>query len=120
MNFVLEIAIGLLFLLFGGLLLKLFAPKDINFIYGYRSSFATKNQATWEEAQKYCSNAFIIAGLALMLLGGFQYFLLRDSSVAEILQWVEVILGVVLIYILTELHLKTIFNEDGSRKIERK
>ena len=41
------------------IILKLFSPKKINNIYGWRSNFAQKNQETWDEAQRYGAKQLI-------------------------------------------------------------
>ena len=34
------------------------APKEINSVFGYRTSMSMKNKDTWEFAHKYCGNTW--------------------------------------------------------------
>jgi uncharacterized membrane protein len=45
---------GLLFIIAGYILLK-FPPKNINSLYGYRTSSSMENQEKWDFAQNYSS-----------------------------------------------------------------
>jgi len=114
------IEIGILFALVGGLIFKLFPPKRINHIYGYRSRFAMKAQSIWDEGQKYCANGFILTGIIMSILGLFEHFLFRGMNVVvtieNTVEATEVLLSILVIYICCEIHLKNMFNEDGSRK----
>ena len=48
------------------------APKEINSVFGYRTSMSMKNKDTWEFAHKYCGD------LTILLVGlGFHCFLLK-------------------------------------------
>ena len=105
---------GLLFLLFAGFAFKLFPPKKINHIYGYRSSFSMKTQSTWNEAQRYSANLFIITGIVLILLGGIQHLIFNESNTMNTIQGIELLSSVIIIYIICEKHLRSLFNEDGS------
>ena len=110
------IEIGALFTFFGGLLFKLFRPKTINYIYGYRSKFSMKNQNTWDVAQRYSANIFIISGLLLILLGVIQHIIFNESNTMNNIQGIEVIFSVLVIYIICEKHLRSKFYENGSQK----
>lgn len=46
---------------------KIFPPKNINDVYGYRSSNSKKNKSNWDFAQKYSTNLFIT--LLLVMIG---------------------------------------------------
>ena len=46
------------FMLLLGWLLKKFPPKKINHLYGYRTQWSMKNEATWEAANTYSSLVF--------------------------------------------------------------
>jgi len=60
--FLIPLLTGLIFVLAGFVLWK-FPPKDINYIYGYRSKRSMQSQAQWDFAQAY-------AGKRMMLYGG--------------------------------------------------
>lgn len=61
-----------------GLIYKSFPPKNINYIYGWRTSLAMKNQETWKEAQKYGANLFVLGGL-ISAFTGFLLIQVFDS-----------------------------------------
>lgn len=112
--------VGILFLVFGGLVFKAFPPKKINHIYGYRSRFAMKAQSIWDEGQRCCANSFIMIGIVMSVLGVLEYFLFRGIHAGEAtentIEFVEILLSIVAIYIHCETHLRKMFYEDGSRK----
>ncbi len=108
------IEIGLFFSLLGGVLFKLFPPKNINSIYGWRSRMSMKNIDTWTEAQRYGANAFITGGLILAALGGIIQVAmphLNDSILAAL-----VFLCTAAIIYSGEAHLRKIFDKNGSRR----
>ena len=37
------------------------APKEINSVFGYRTSMSMKNKDTWEFAHKYCGNTLLVS-----------------------------------------------------------
>lgn len=42
------------------------APKEINAVFGYRTSMSMKNRETWEFAHKYCGKIWYICGLIML------------------------------------------------------
>lgn len=42
------------------------APKDINGIFGYRTTMSMKNKDTWEFAHTYCGKLWYVGGLLLL------------------------------------------------------
>ncbi|TBX71214.1 SdpI family protein [Flavobacterium silvisoli] len=48
------------------ILTKLFPPKKINYLYGYRTAASMKNQQTWDFAQKYSTKIMVSLGLGLI------------------------------------------------------
>lgn len=59
-------AIGLIFI---GVILKFYPPKEINCIYGYRTKTSMKNKKIWDIAQKYCAYSLIILGISNLTIG---------------------------------------------------
>lgn len=97
-----------------GFIFKIFAPRKINHIYGYRTTSSMKNQDTWDEAQKYSATSFIVLGFIYLALGFvFSYLFENISSVYEC---IIILIGIVIMIVLDEMHLKKVFNKDGSRK----
>lgn len=66
----LPLIVGAIFFLAGLVLLK-FPPKEINFLYGYRTAQSMANQEKWDFAQKYAAKQMMIGGLFLLLLALF-------------------------------------------------
>ena len=44
------------------------APKNINFVFGYRTTMSMKNKDTWEFAHKYCGKLWFKCGLVVLPL----------------------------------------------------
>lgn len=114
------IEVGAIFAVVGGLIFKVFPPKKINHVYGYRSRFAMKAQSIWDEGQKYCANGFLLTGIILSVLGLVEKHLFPGMNVSEIMQnsigSIAILLCILGVYICCEKHLKKMFNEDGSVK----
>jgi uncharacterized membrane protein len=60
--------VGFVMLLMG-CITKLYPPKHINGLYGFRTGSSTKNQETWDEAQLYSARLAIKMGLIAVLIG---------------------------------------------------
>ncbi|WP_240420561.1 SdpI family protein [Paenibacillus periandrae] len=60
--------IGVIFIL-SGQLLKRKPPKNINAIYGYRTSRSMKNLDLWNEANQYSSKIMINNGYVMIVAG---------------------------------------------------
>lgn len=41
-------------------------PKEINAVFGYRTSISMKNKDTWEFAHRYCGKLWYVCGLILL------------------------------------------------------
>ncbi|GAA0071176.1 SdpC immunity protein SpdL [Clostridium sardiniense] len=97
-----------------GFIFKAFPPQKINGIYGYRTPSSMKNQDTWNESQKYSANALIILGFIYLALGFLLSHLFEDISI--VYENIIILIGVIIMILLDEVHLKKVFNKDGSRK----
>ncbi|MDN5200064.1 SdpI family protein [Fulvivirgaceae bacterium BMA10] len=98
------------------MIFRAFPPRKVNPIYGYRSSLSMKNQETWDEANRYSTNLMLIVSL---MTTGFQvlgYFLL-EPVVSILTACGILVVGLVLLMISTEKHLKKLFDPDGNRKL---
>lgn len=98
-----------------GFIFKAFPPRKINHIYGYRTILSMKNQEIWNEAQKYSANTFIIFGFIYVALELVLSYLIKNISIGY--ENIIILIGVVIMIILDEVHLKKVFNKDGSRKL---
>ena len=97
------------------------APKNINMIFGYRTSMSIKNKETWIFAHKYCGKIWFFSGLimlplsvAVMLLvvGGSENIVGTVGVILCILQMIPIIISI----ILTEKALEKTFDENGNKR----
>lgn len=105
---------------FGKYFLKT-APKEINAVFGYRTTMSMKNKDTWLFAHKYCGKIWYKVGL-IMLPISFVIMLFvigrtKDmiGMVGGIVCFVQMI-PLVGTIIPTERALKMNFDENGNRK----
>ena len=72
MNFLIENLLftsflsGIIFMITGFVMFK-FPPKNINMLYGYRTTRSMKNQEQWDFSQKYSAKLLIFCGVFLIL-----------------------------------------------------
>ncbi|RSD29009.1 SdpI family protein [Mesobacillus subterraneus] len=78
-----------------GIILFLFPPKEINYIYGYRTPRSMRNKENWEKANKYSSRLMIIFGLIIVVIS-----LVFKST---ILNLISLGVSIILIFILVEM-----------------
>lgn len=98
------------------------APKEINSVFGYRTSMSMKNRDTWEFAHKYCGKIWYICGWILLIVTivAMIPFLGQGADVVGIVG--AVILGIQMIPLVgsilpTELALRKHFDKNGNRKL---
>ncbi len=56
-----SLLVGIIFLIAGFVMSK-YPPKNINELYGYRTTNAMKNQANWDLAQKLSTKYMTLSG----------------------------------------------------------
>lgn len=98
------------------------APKEINAVFGYRTSMSMKNRDTWEFAHKYCGKIWYICGWILLIVTivAMIPFFGQGADVTGIVG--AVILGIQMIPLVgsilpTELALRKQFDKDGNRRL---
>lgn len=97
------------------------APKEINAVYGYRTSMSMKNKDTWIFAHNYFGKLWYIGGCALLPLSIIaMVFVIGNTenvigTVGGILTFIQMIfmLGCI---IPTERALKRIFDRNGNKR----
>jgi len=90
-------------------------PKRINAFYGYRTSTSMKSQAAWEEANRFSANVMIwMAGAAILYQLVTQVFF--GFIVSFPTSGVFLAITQLATIPITELHLKSIFDQAGRRK----
>lgn len=96
-------------------------PQEINGVFGYRTSMSMKNRDTWEFAHKYLGKIWNISGWIMLPITILLFFLLIGKSMScvgtagGILCMVQLIPLVGSIF-LTEMALKKVFDQYGSRR----
>ena len=97
------------------ILYRLFPPKSINIIYGYRTKKSMKTQDIWDESNRFCANMLILMysiSLAAALLSQFVFDFKEGIRYAGISSFV----GLFACILITEIHLWKNFDKDGKRK----
>ena len=98
------------------------APKNINWVYGYRTPMSTKNKETWEFAHKYFGKLWYKFGIILLPVSivAMLFVLGKSENIigiaGEIICGIQVVM-MVLVILPTEHALKKNFDKDGNRRI---
>lgn len=116
---VMDLLVPATMVLFGRIFLKK-APKEINALYGYRTTMSMKNKETWEFAHHYFGKIWLVCGL--ILLPGTAVAMIpvigkADDSVGT---WGGVISLIQILFLIgtiipTERALKKTFDRNGNR-----
>ncbi len=98
-----------------GVLWKKHPPKNINWIYGYRSPRAMKNENTWNFAHMYQAKVWRWTGSILLILV-LIFSLLFTKNYKEIPSWIfySELAFLILTVIPTELVLRKKFDKKGN------
>lgn len=86
-------------LLFASCMMKIWPPKKINYLYGYRTPRSMKNQLNWDIANQYGADLMMWAGistLGVLMLG----YLLMGSYTSLLIS-----LGYYLVFIFVSIFL---------------
>ncbi|MBL6010179.1 hypothetical protein C7B63_12995 [Bacillus halotolerans] len=94
-------------MMIAGLFIKLFPPKSINSVYGFRTRRSMSDQKLWNEANRYSAALMILSGLIVLGAG----VLLRSSFI--ILQLILLVAACIITFILTEKRLKHMTQSQG-------
>lgn len=103
-----------------GALFKRSAPKEINYIFGYRTERSMKNQETWSFAHKLCGKIWLVCGIALVpasvipmlfVIGKSENVIGTVSTVIVFIQLAVLLLSLIPV----EKALKSNFDKDGKR-----
>lgn len=96
---------------------KLFNPKKINPLYGYRTQFSRLNQDTWEAANTYAANLLLLTsfiGTVSSLV--IKLIIMPTEEVSIVIGVVITILIFIIVFVKTERNFKKRFYDDGSKK----
>lgn len=111
-----------LIMLFFGLYFKNKSPKEINSLFGYRTTMSMKNKDTWEFAHHYCGRLWLVLGMIMLPLSVIPmlFFINQDIDVVGIaggiIEGIQVVVLLISIFP-TEKALKKTFDENGNRRI---
>ena len=109
-------------MLFFGLYFKNKSPKEINSLFGYRTTMSMKNKDTWEFAHHYCGRLWLVLGMIMLPLSVIPmlFFINQDIDVVgtagAIIEIIQIIVLLIPIYS-TEKALKKEFDENSNRRI---
>ncbi len=106
-------------ILFGKIFLKT-APKEINYIFGYRTNMSMKNRDTWEFAHKFCGKIWYYAGLAMLPISVIPLLFVigKGEDIIGTVGGIICMIGVAVIIASifpTEIALRKNFDKDGNR-----
>ena len=115
-----ELLIPLTMIGFGRYFMKK-APKEINIVFGYRTSMSMKNKDTWEFAHHYCGKLWYISGIIFLALAVIVMMTMIGREEAVIGNVGGVLCGIQMIPLIgaiipTELALKKTFDKNGNRR----
>lgn len=97
------------------------APKEINAVFGYRTSMSMKNKDTWNFAHKYCGKIWHVCGLFMlpfsmivmvMVIGKGKDIVETAGGILVGIQMIPLIASI----FLTERALKKTFDKNGNRR----
>ena len=96
-------------------------PKNINGLVGYRTTRSMKNMDTWRFANEYCGRLWYKIGLFMLAFSVLVSVLLlrTNDNTYSMISLIFVLLQCIILIVSiipTELALKKMFYEDGTRK----
>lgn len=96
-------------------------PKDINGMFGYRTSMSKKNKDTWEFANHYCGRLWTIIGWIMLIISIISILFLIGKSVGTVAIFGGIICMIQVVFLVgsifpIEQALKRNFDKDGNRK----
>ena len=95
-------------------------PKEINAVFGYRTSISMKNKDTWEFAHRYCGKLWYVCGLILLPITVIFLLLVIGKDTDYVGTVGGIICGAQLILLIgsifsTEITLKKVFDKKGKK-----
>ncbi len=94
-----------------GIIFKLFPPKKINSIYGYRTTFSMSRQDIWDYAQGLGALSFIYSGILIGIIGLTLVIFNLDNETIEMFIFIPVM---IVTLILDEIRLKKRFKRENN------
>ena len=97
------------------------SPKEINYIFGYRTNMSMKNKDTWDFAHKYFGKRWFRLGWLLIPISVIQILFVIGKgeyiigTVGMVVMVIDLILLIAPIFP-TERALKKVFDKDGNKR----
>lgn len=97
------------------------APKEINSVFGYRTTMSMKNRDTWVFAHNYCGRLWYIWGMVLLSISIAAMLLVIGETENVVGNVVGILCGIQMIPLVgsiipTEIALKRTFDKNGKRR----
>ena len=99
---------GIVFLI-AGIVTKRFPPKQINYLYGYRTARSMRSLEEWNYAQKYSAIKMIQIATFLILISIIANIVLSDLKEFNVASFFIVIISIMYLFVKTEKALKNKF-----------
>lgn len=108
-------------MIFVGIIMWKCPPKQINCLFGYRTTRSMKNMDTWKFAHDHCGRLWWKVGLILLIATIPAHLPFYHSSDDTLSTLSLIVTGIQLILLIasifpTEMALKKTFHDDGTRK----
>ena len=87
----------------------IFPPKNINYLYGYRTPSSMKNQQRWDFAQRYSGIKMLQLGLILIAFSLLNFFMKLNEDLQLIMSLIAIVLVIAFLFFSTEKALKKNF-----------
>ncbi|WP_299016512.1 SdpI family protein [uncultured Polaribacter sp.] len=100
---------------FVGVILKIFAPKERSFLFGYRTPSSMKSNEHWVFAQEYSSTKSLQIGLFLWLVVLINFFVDTQYYFSTKHQLILVFIAVLYLFITTEFAICRKFKSVGNK-----
>jgi uncharacterized membrane protein len=104
-----------LVLSFLGVLFYFFQPKNINAIYGYRTTRSMLSEFTWKAANRLSSIILMWSGIVIIIIHVLFIIILPELVKLRVIIFLfNLVFSFVLNLLLVEKHLKKHFDQDGN------
>lgn len=100
---------GIIFMITGFVMFK-FPPKNINMLYGYRTTRSMKNQEQWDFSQKYSAKLLILCGVFLILTSNISLIITINNKAKLFISLALIFGSVIFLLFKTENELKKRFH----------
>ena len=100
---------GAIFIL-AGIILRLFPPKKINYLYGYRTRSSMRSQQHWDFSQQYAANKMITGGFVMLLIAAVGLYIpVLNDVLSLVLGLGSMVVIVIWLFVKTETAIKKRF-----------